>query len=270
MSWNQRLEKAREAYARKDMEMAAQAHHARVIAHAAQEQHGGSGSQYIGSMVYGGLDGVVTTFAAISGVAGADLGAHIVLIMGIANLLADGVSMAVGAYLADKSEHEYYDLEYERESWEVDHFPQGEKDELSEIYQQQGYSKEDSDTLIGIISKNKKSWVDHMMLMELGLMKDDKKPIISGLVTFVAFLIAGAIPLIGYLVSNAGGTSGDTSFWISAVVAGMTLFTLGAAKTRITGIKPLRSGLEMLVVGGIAATVAYFVGMFLKGIGVGG
>lgn len=270
MSLNKRLDLAREAYARKDKEMAAQAHRKRMIEHSAKEQHGGQGSQYIGSMVYGGLDGVVTTFAAVSGVAGANLGAHIVLIMGLANLLADGLSMAVGAYLSDKSEHEYYEREYQRESWEVEHFPQGEKDEMIEIYKEQGYSDEDAKQLIEIISTNKESWVEQMMLLELGLLKDDKKPIISGLVTFIAFLIAGAIPLAGYLITNAAGASGQTSFLISAFVSGLTLFALGAAKVKVTGLKPLRSGIEMLLVGGIAAVVAFAVGLFLKGIGVGG
>lgn len=270
MSWNKRLDQAREAFDKKDKRLAAQAHQPRVITRAAKEQHGGSGSQYIGSMVYGGLDGVVTTFAAVSGVAGAALGANIVLIMGVANLLADGVSMAVGAYLSDKSEHEYYNREYERENWEVEHFPEGEKDELSEIYQQQGYSEDDSNKMIEILSTNKKSWVDQMMLLELGLLKDDKKPVTSGIVTFVAFLLAGAVPLIGYLVTNASGATGQTSFIVSAVVSGITLFGLGSAKSRVTGLNPIRSGIEMLVVGGIAATVAYMVGLFLKSIGISG
>lgn len=270
MSWNKRLDQAREAFDKKDIKLAAQAHRARVIASSANEQHGGSSSQYIGSMVYGGLDGVVTTFAAISGVAGAALGANIILIMGLANLLADGVSMAVGGYLAVKSEQEYYSKEYERENWEVEHFPQGEKDELSEIFQKQGYHKEDSDKMIEILSTNKKSWVDQMMLLELGLVKSDKKPVVSGVVTFIAFQLAGAIPLLGYLLTNARGATGQTSFLVSALVAGITLFVLGSAKSKVTGINPIRSGFEMLIVGGLAAGVAYFVGLFLKSMGISG
>jgi VIT1/CCC1 family predicted Fe2+/Mn2+ transporter len=270
MNMNKRLDQAREAFNKKDLKLAAQAHRGRMITSSAKEQHGGSSSQYIGSAVYGGLDGVVTTFAAISGVAGAALGVNIILIMGLANLLADGVSMAVGGYLAVKSEHEYYNREYARENWEVENFPQGEKEELSEIFQQQGYVKEDSDKMIGILSTNKKSWVDQMMLLELGLLKDDKKPIVSGLVTFVAFLIAGAIPLIGYLITNASGATGQTSFMVSAGVSAITLFGLGSAKSRVTGLNPIRSGIEMLVVGGLAATVAYMVGLFLKSLGISG
>ncbi|MGB4594862.1 MAG: VIT1/CCC1 transporter family protein [Anaerolineaceae bacterium] len=270
MSMNKRLEQSRKAFEKKDIKLAAQTHSARAISGAAKEQHGSNGSQYIGSAVYGGLDGVVTTFAAISGVAGAALGANIVLIMGLANLLADGVSMAVGAYLSDKSEHEYYDREYERENWEVEHFPQGEKDELSEIYQQQGYQKEDSDKMIEVLSTNKKSWVDQMMLLELGLLKDDKKPVVSGVVTFIAFLIAGAIPLIGYLITNGNGATSQTSFLVAAVVSGITLFGLGSAKSKVTGLNPIRSGFEMLIVGGLAAAVAYVVGLYLKSIGISG
>ena len=97
MSWNERLDKARKAYQNKDKTAAAKAHDPKVIIKAAKEEHGSEGNQYIGSVVYGGLDGVVTTFAAVSGVAGANLSPNILLIVGLANLLADGFSMAGGA-----------------------------------------------------------------------------------------------------------------------------------------------------------------------------
>ena len=92
MSLSKRLEQARNAFSQKDMQASAQAHDPKRIAQAAAEQHGGLSSQYLGDMVYGGLDGIITTFAVVSGVAGADLGAHIVIILGLANLLADGFS----------------------------------------------------------------------------------------------------------------------------------------------------------------------------------
>src|SRR5512138_637445 len=144
MGPSKRLEKARNAYAEGDLEASAQAHaknnfDKRDIAYA-EEKHGGASSQYIGDMVYGGLDGIVTTFAVVSGVAGADLGANIVLILGLANLFADGFSMATGAFLSSKSEQEYYDRERRREAWEVEHFPEAEKAELREIYIERGYT----------------------------------------------------------------------------------------------------------------------------------
>ena len=122
MSLMKRVDQARDAYRKGDVGSSAAAHSAVRIAASAREEHGGASHAYLGDMVYGGLDGIVTTFAVVSGVAGAQLGSGIVLILGLANLFADGFSMAVGAYLSSKSEQEYYDREYTREAWEVEHF----------------------------------------------------------------------------------------------------------------------------------------------------
>jgi hypothetical protein len=119
MSLMRRLDRARAAYRKGDRSAAADAHRPDRIA-AAAEEHGGAGDLYLGDLVYGGLDGVVTTFAIVSGVAGASLGSDIILILGLANLFADGFSMASGAYLSTKSEHEYYHREFERELWEIE------------------------------------------------------------------------------------------------------------------------------------------------------
>src|SRR5512145_2347547 len=199
MSLTKRLDEARDAFARGDKEASAKAHDPKRIAHAAGERHGGAGSQYLGEMVYGGLDGIITTFAVVSGVAGAELGAHVVLILGLANLFADGFSMATGAYLSAKSEQEYYDREKARESWEVEHFPDGERTELLELYRQQGYSDEDAAALVAIKSKNKKLWVNSMMVEELGMLEDERNPLHNALVTLLSFVIAGAVPMLVYL-----------------------------------------------------------------------
>jgi hypothetical protein len=136
---SKRLEEARRSFAHGDQHGSAHAHTPEAIAEAA-EHHGGAGSKYLGEMVYGGLDGIITTFAVVSGVAGAQLGTPVILILGMANLLADGFSMATGSYLSTKSEQEYYRKEWQREAWEVEHFPDGERAELIEYGS--GYSPE--------------------------------------------------------------------------------------------------------------------------------
>ena len=149
MSIVKRLDDARKAYARRDENASAAAHDPDQIALAFHgEEHGGAGSQYIGDFVYGGLDGIITTFAVVSGVAGANLGTGIILILGIANLLADGFSMATGAYLSTRAEQEYYDKERQRETWEVEHFPEGERAELYELYRRNGYSEEEAEQML--------------------------------------------------------------------------------------------------------------------------
>lgn len=265
MSITKRLDEARKAFDKKDLAASGEAHSAEAIALAA-EQHGGTSHQYIGDMVYGGLDGIVTTFAVVSGVAGAGLGSGIILILGLANLLADGLSMAAGAHLSLKSEREYYERERQREAWEVEHFPEGERAEMLELYKAQGYSEQDADALVAIQSQRHEQWVDVMMVQELGLLPDDRKPTMSAVATFGAFLVAGSVPLLTYLVGLFATIDPDVAFTLSILLSGLALFGLGAAKVLITERSWFRSGLEMLVVGGIAAGVAYLVGYLLQGL----
>jgi VIT1/CCC1 family predicted Fe2+/Mn2+ transporter len=266
MGFMKRLDKARAAYKKRDIGASAAAHSPAAIVRAV-EHHGGASHQYIGDMVYGGLDGIVTTFAIVSGVAGASLGSAVILILGLANLLADGLSMAAGAFLSLKSEREYYDRERERETWEIEQFPEGERSEMIEIYRAKGYSREDAEALMDIHSKDHDLWVDAMMVHELGLLPDDRQPLRSALATFLAFLVAGSVPLLVYLLGLVVTVDAAVSFALSLVLSGLALFGLGAAKVLVTERNWFRSGLEMLVVGGLAAGVAYLVGYLLQGLG---
>ncbi|MBK8024934.1 MAG: VIT1/CCC1 transporter family protein [Chloroflexi bacterium] len=169
--------------------------------------------------------------------------------------------------ISSKSEREYYDREWQREAWEVEHFPEGERTELVEVYREQGYSDEEANTLVEIQSRDPQRWVNAMMINELGLLKDDRKPLLSGLMTLFAFVIAGSVPMLIYLLGLIIPISAETAFPISIALSAIALFGLGAAKVVITRLNPVRSGLEMLIVGGLAAAVAYIVGALLKGIG---
>ncbi len=151
LSISRRVEAARRAFDRRDVESAAALHDPARIAHiVAEDTRRGTSSlgAYLGSMVYGALDGIVTTFAVVSGVAGADLGSNIILILGIGNLLADGFSMGVGDYLSTKSEREYYDREARRQRWEIESFPQGQRAELHALYLKDGWRPNDAEQLV--------------------------------------------------------------------------------------------------------------------------
>jgi vacuolar iron transporter family protein len=266
MSINKRIDQAREAFEKRDLEASEKAHSRKAIVEA-RERHGATSHQYIGDMVYGGLDGIITTFAVVSGVAGASLGSGIVLILGLANLLADGLSMATGAFLSSKSEREYYDRERKRELWEIDHFPEGERLEMIDIYEKKGYSTADAEALIDIHSQHKDLWLDEMMVQELGMLPDERKPILSALATLGAFIIAGTVPLLVYLSGLVITVPADLAFPTAIGLSGLAMFGLGAAKVFITERNWVRGGLEMLVVGGLAASVAYVVGYLLRGLG---
>ncbi|MDP3724991.1 MAG: VIT1/CCC1 transporter family protein [Nanoarchaeota archaeon] len=253
------LEKAKQAFKHKNIEETKRAHHAKR-----HEPHGASG-KYVKSFVYGGLDGIITTFAIVAGVAGASLAAKIVLILGFANLLADGLSMAIGDYLSTKAENDYNKTERERETWEVEHYPEGEKKEMMELYREKGVPEEDARQVVEILSKHKTAWVDVMMKEELGIIEDGESPAKNAVVTFVAFTVFGFIPLLTYVIANFVPSIGDYNFLFASVLTGITLFLLGALKSKVVGTKWYNSGIEMLLVGGIAAVAAYFVGVALGG-----
>ena len=268
MSISRRLENARAAFDKKNQKASAALHELAVIRKDAEERHGSESSKYIGNMVFGGLDGIMTTFAVVSGVAGAQLNPAIIIIMGLANLFGDGFSMGLGAFLSRKSEKEYYDHEYEREAWELANYPEGERQELLEIYLKQGYPPADAQKIVDVKTANKELWLSAMMNEELGLMKDDSSPLGAALTTFFSFLVTGSLPLLVYLAALLFNftLSATTSFLISVVLSGVALFALGAAKYFVTRRNPFFSGFEMPIVGGCAAGVAYLVGSLLKGI----
>ena len=256
------LEKAREAYKKKNVDEMRRAHDVNAAEPHKQEQ-----GQYIKSMIYGGLDGIVTTFAVVAGVAGASLSAGIVLILGFANLIADGLSMAIGDFLSTKAENEYNQAERAREQWEVDYHPEGEKKEMVELYMEKGINEEEARQIVDIISKHKKAWVDIMMVEELGIIESDESPLKNALVTFISFALFGFLPLLAYVLAYYIPVLRIHTFFIASVLTGLTLFTLGAMKVRITERNWLTAGMEMLIVGGVAAAAAYGVGVALSSLG---
>lgn len=260
-----RLDEAREAWKRKDPDAARRAHSPQPRI-SAEEKHTTSSGKYVKSIVYGGLDGTITTFAAVAGVAGAALSPGVVLIIGLANLIADGLSMSIGDYLSSKSEREYEAAERAREAWEVQHYPEGEKQELREIYMNRGMSSEDAAAVVDIIAKDEKAWIDTMMVEELGIIPSDESPLANALATFISFALFGFIPIAAYVLALFIPSLAPIRFALACILTGATLFGLGALKTTITGTSWLKSGLETLLVGGVAAVAAYIVGALLGGL----
>jgi len=260
MTFSRDLQKAREAFRKGDVAASAAAH-AREAAEKHQPEHG----QYIKSAVYGGLDGIITTFAVVAGVAGAQLSAGIVLILGFANLIADGLSMAIGDYLSTKAEQEYQRAERQRERWEVEHYPEGEKREMVELYTAKGIPEEDARTVTEILARHKEAWVEVMLVEELGIIPSDESPWKHGVVTFLSFGLFGLVPLVAYVLAALTPLP-LASFAMASLLTAGTLFAVGAVKTRITGRNWFQSGLEMLLVGGVAATAAFVVGRLLSGL----
>lgn len=220
--------------------------------------------RYIKSVVYGGLDGIITTFAIVAGVTGASLTSGIILILGFANLLADGLSMAVGDYLSSKSEQDYLRSESKKEEKELEKHRDEEKNEMSVLYQEKGLSADDAIKVVNILSKYQRPWVDAKLGEEIGLYPSKRSPIRNGVATFLSFVFFGFIPLIAYLLIKNGVDS--NAFLVASILTAGTLFFLGAMKHKVTGKNWIKAGSEMLLVGGIAAIVAYFIGFLLSGL----
>lgn len=216
--------------------------------------------------VYGATDGAVTTFAVVAGVVGASLEPAIVLILGFANLFADGFSMAVGNYLATKSQREYIEKARQREEWEIDNLAEQEKQEIRDIYAQKGFKDEILEEIVRIITSRRKVWVDTMMKEELGLIEDRKRPLDTAMTTFVAFNVIGLIPLLPFVALYAAGVLATSAeaFGYSSAFTAAAFFTIGAVKGRILQKPLVRSGLGTLAVGAIAAVVAFVVGYLLN------
>lgn len=217
--------------------------------------------------VYGSTDGAVTTFAVVAGVIGASLSPSIVLILGFANLLADGFSMAVGNYLATRSRREYIETARKREEWEIDNLVDQEKQEIRDIYAQKGFKDELLEEIVRIITSRRKVWVDTMMKEELGLIEDRSRPLDAAITTFAAFNLVGIIPLVpfvGLFLMGSAVVSISDAFMYSVIFTGTAFFVVGSVKGRVVQKPILRSSASTVLIGGIAAAVAYIVGYLLN------
>ncbi len=225
-----------------------------------------SGSEkYLKSIVYGGLDGIITTFAVVAGVAGAALSSGIILILGFANLIADGISMAIGDYLSTKSENEFHELEKKHEKEEVKNYPEIEKKELIRLYIKKGMKKSDAIKLVNDLSKNKKIWIETLVSEELDIAPYGESPIKNAVFTFLSFIIFGFIPLSIYLIDYFYRGLIPKAFIVTIILTAIALFFLGSFKVKITGKNWVYSGMETLVIGGVAAGAAFLVGKLLSG-----
>lgn len=220
---------------------------------------------YIGEFVYGGIDGSITTFAVVAGAAGAGLHSSVVIILGLANLIADGFSMSVGSYLSGKSKLQNYQRHKESEYWEVENIPQEGEEEVRKIFRDKGFSGDLLEKAVAKVISDKDVWVNMMMKEELEMIPDPLSPLRKGLTTFFSFMAIGAIPLLIYLLDYIRPVNSDL-FIISAVLTGFTFLLIGWLKTYVTQTSAIRGMAETFFLGFSAAALAYWVGDLLESI----
>jgi len=226
------------------------------------------GGERMKTCLFGGLDGIITTFAVVAGAGGGGLPVGVVLTMGFSTLVADALSMGVGDALSSKAEAEVAAKEMQREAWELENYAEGEVKEMVEIYEARGFSPEDAETIVTTMAKYPRQFVEIMLHDELGMSPPDPDNkydhLVSGAYCFCSFIVCGLVPLLGYVCVLPFTDDEGVLFGVSCGLTALTLFLLGALKSRYTAHGWLRSGLEVLLVGGSCAVAAYGMGALVE------
>jgi VIT1/CCC1 family predicted Fe2+/Mn2+ transporter len=213
---------------------------------------------YLRDWIYGGVDGSVTTFAVVTGVVGAQLSPWIILVMGFANLFADGFSMAASNFLGTRAEHDDLKRLEAIENRHIDLAPEGEREEVRQIYSNKGFAGEDLERVVELVTSDRERWVKTMLTEEYGLPQEVRSPWWAALSTFSAFLICGLIPLLPFLFGM------DQAVLLSIVLTGGVFFSIGSVRSRWSTSSWWYSGMTTLMVGAAAAALAYGIGALLR------
>lgn len=234
----------------------------RFAAHKRDDTHGSRLGPVIHDIVYGAHDGIVTTFAVVAGTVGADLPGGIILVLGAANLFADGFSMGAGAYLSSRSAADQYARLRAEEAMEIETHPDMEREEVREAYAAKGFAGADLDRAVAIVTADKQRWIDAMMLEEHGLAAPEASgALVHGAATFIGFVLFGAVPLAPYVF---GDVPEPSRFPAAIAAAAGALLLVGVTRSYVTRQRPVRGIAEILGIGAISTAIAYGVGVALR------
>ena len=219
------------------------------------ERHFTSG-ETVRDIVIGMSDGLTVPFALAAGLSGAVTSTGIIVTAGLAEISAGAIAMGLGGYLAAKSDAEHYISERARELQEVATIPREEMKEVAEVFRAYGLEEEEIRPIVLALRKKPENWVDFMMRFELGLEEPDPKRAVRSALTIAAsYVVGGFIPLTPYIVlGNAA-----VALRVSVIVTLIALFSFGFVKGQFTGTRPLRSALQTMLVGGLAAAAAFVI-----------
>jgi VIT1/CCC1 family predicted Fe2+/Mn2+ transporter len=231
-----------------------------MIEHNHEEEHLQS-SDFLRDVVIGMSDGLTVPFAWAAGLTGAVASSSIIVIAGIAEIVAGSIAMGLGGYLAGKTEQDHFNSELKREYQEVEKVPEMEKKEVKDFFENLGLSEEVQLKATEEISKDKKQWVDFMMKFELGLAKPDpKRATKSALNIGLSYAVGGIIPLSPYFFID----DSREALKFSVVATLICLFIFGYFKSKITGIPAFSGALKVMLIGALAAAAAFGVALFFK------
>lgn len=227
---------------------------------------GSPAHSYLRDFIYGAIDGIVTTFAVVAGVAGAGLEDRVVIILGAANLLADGFSMSVSNLLGSRAEAQQRKRALGEEERQISLFPEGEREEVRQIYAAKGLEGETLEAVVEALTSDREIWVRTMLTEELGFPPMERSPLRAATMTFFAFVAFGSLPLLVFVAQAVAGIDFDVPFAWSAVLTGVAFFAVGTLKARFVDQAWWKAGSETVALGGAAALLAYVVGVALQNV----
>jgi VIT1/CCC1 family predicted Fe2+/Mn2+ transporter len=215
-----------------------------------------TGSETVKDIVIGMADGLTVPFALAAGLSGAIETTSIIVTAGLAEIAAGSIAMGLGGYMAAKSDAEHYDSERTREVAEVAEKAEIEAAEVAEVFQTYGLTSDESTLVVNALRKRPQAWVDFMMRFELGLEKPNpKRALRSGGTIAGAYIAGGIIPLGPYVVLRTA----STALMVSAIITVAALGVFGYIKGHFTGAPPVRSAIQTVFIGGLAAAVAFMI-----------
>jgi VIT1/CCC1 family predicted Fe2+/Mn2+ transporter len=212
-------------------------------------------SATVRDVVIGMSDGLTVPFALAAGLTGvAAATSRLVVVAGLAEIAAGSIAMGLGGYLAARTDEDHYESEKQREIRECVELPEKEIEEVAEVFRSYGMTEEEMRPVVKAICGDQKRWVDFMMRFELGFEEPDPKRARNSAVTIaLSYIVGGLVPLSSYMaVDNL-----KTALTFSVAVTLAALFVFGYVKGRLTGIAPLRGGLQTVVIGGLASAAAF-------------
>ena len=213
--------------------------------------------------VLGAVDGAITTFAIMAGVAGAGLSAGVVVVLGVANLVADGLSMAASRFLGARADLERREIARVREHRHIELVPEGEREEVRQLLAAKGFADGELEIGVDVITRDVDTWVDFMLTEELGFAPQPDRPLVAATATFGGFVAFGVLPLLPFIVNLSIADIASPSAWSVGLTA-VAFCAVGMLKARVVGSDPIRAALSTLGVGGSAATLAFVIGFLLR------
>jgi VIT1/CCC1 family predicted Fe2+/Mn2+ transporter len=225
--------------------------------HSHSEVHFNS-SETVRDIVIGLADGLTVPFALAAGIAGAVTNVasptHLVVTAGLAEIAAGSIAMGLGGYLASRGDTEHFNYERRREEMEVVERPEDEAAEIYEIFEQYGVDRESATPVLHSLQANPKAYVDFMMRFELGLEEPAPGRALRSAATIaVSYIVGGAIPLASYLVFS----DIQLALRVSVIVTLIALTAFGAVKGKLLGASVIKSALQTVAIGGVAAAAAF-------------